>query len=626
MNVRRRSFAVVVCLALAASVVALPGAPSGAEPVAGVANGAPPQFEGFDDVPGGRYFSTPVNWAGSLGLTNGVGDGAYKRVFGPERTIVRQEFITMLWRAAGSPGSFSDVPYPASGFADVVPGRYYELAVNWAKATNVTVGIKNGTEFGVGVPITRAQILLFLWRLTGSPTDAPPSGLTDAPVGVGFYNAVNWGVAVGVTTGVGTTGKFLPANLAKRADAVTMLFRDETQGLGIDPGHDATVRMNEIQMMGTHNSYRQRTPAPLFNTLLAARDLAIQNGVDPYQLDYGNRPLDQQFTRLGARQIELDVFADPVGGLYANRVFNGFPGVGIPQESDEPALDAPGYKVLHIQDLDYESTCLTFVACLEQVEAWSDANPTHLPITILVEVKSDAIPAIFGLQPAIPPAITPELLDDLDAEIRSVLDPTDMITPDDVRGSFDSVRAAVTSGTGWPTLAQARGRVMFGLDNAGGVRDDYVGQARDLVGRAMFAEVGIDDPGAAFFKRNDASDASTPGLIEDGYMVRTRSDLPYTSLLVDGPLVNGKPVPAVGPGKVAQGVFSRLAAWTSGASWISSDYLEPTDSTSPLVGTAGSLYTAYLPAGGVARCNPISATPNCDDSLLLGDLFESPDK
>jgi len=626
MNVRRLSLAVVVCLALAASVVALPGVPSGAEPAAGVANGAPPQFEGFDDVPGGRYFSTPVNWAGAMGLTTGVGDGAYKRVFGPERTIVRQEFITWLWRLAGEPGTPPEQPFPASGFADVVPGRYYELAVNWAKATGITEGIKGGTEFGVGVPITRAQILLFLWRLAGEPTNAPPSGLTDAPEGVGFYDAVNWGVFVGVTTGVGSTGKFLPANLAKRAEAITMLFRDVTQDLAIDPAHDAAVRINEIQMMGTHNSYRQRTPAPLFNTLLSFRELAIQNGVDPFQLDYGHRPLDQQFTRLGARQIELDVFADPVGGLYANRVFNDFPGVGIPVASGEPELDAPGFKVLHVQDLDYETSCLTFVACLEQVEAWSDANPTHLPIMILVEVKADAIPAIIGLQPAIPPAITPELLDDLDEEIRSVLDPTDMITPDDVRGIFDSVRAAVTSGTGWPTLAQARGKIMFGLDNAGGVRDDYVGLARDLVGRAMFAEVGLDDPGAAFFKRNTASDASTPGLIEDGYMVRTRSDSPYDSLLVDGPLVNGKPVPAVGPGKVASGVFSRLAAWTSGASWISSDYLEPTDSTSPLVGTAGSLYTAYLPAGGVARCNPISATEACDDSLLLGDLFESPDR
>jgi hypothetical protein len=619
MNVRRIGLIVVLSASLLVSVIALPGVPSGAAsaatPTAGVAIPSGEPFEGFDDAPGGRYYSTPVNWAGASGLTNGVGNGPYTRLFGPERSVVRQEFITWLWRLQGSPGTPPDQPYPPSGFGDVVPGSYYEQAVNWAKATAVTQGIKGGTEFGVGVPITRSQILLFLWRLAGEPADAPPSGLTDAPDGVGFYDAVNWGVAVGITTGVGSTGKFLPANNAKRAEAITMLYRDVTQDLGIDPAHDAAVRINEIQMMGTHNSYRVRTPAPLFNALINFRDLAKDNGVDPFELDYGNRPLAQQFTRLGARQIELDVFADPDGGLYANRAFNAFPTVGLPPASGEPALNEPGFKVLHIQDLDYATTCLTFVACLEQVEAWSDANPTHLPIMILVEVKADAIPALLGLQPAIPPAITPELLDALDAEIRSVLDPGDMITPTDVQGGSPSLRDAVTSGTGWPTLADGRGKLMFGLDNAGGIRDDYVGPARDLAGRVMFAEVGENEPGAAFFKRNTAADPSTPGLIEAGFMVRTRADGPYTSLIPPVPAV-----PGLAPG-VASGVLTRLAAWTSGASWISSDYLEPTDSTALQVGVRGNLFTSYLPAGGVARCNPISATPACDDFYLLSDLF-----
>ena len=616
MNVRRTRLALVVAASMLASIVALPGTPSGAAPVVGVSTEPASQpFEGFDDVPGGRYFSTPVNWAGANGLSNGIGNGPYTRLFGPERTIVRQEFISLLWRLAGEPGTEPGTAYPSSGFADVAPGRYFELAVDWAKATGLTQGIKGGTEFGVGMPINRAQILLFLWRFAGEPTDFPASGLSDAPEGTGFYDAVNWGVAVGVTTGVGNTGKFLPANQAKRADAITMLFRDVTKDLGIDADHDSAVRINELQMMGTHNSYRVRPPAKLFDTLITFRDLARSSGVDPFELDYGHRPLNQQFTRLGARQIELDVFADPDGGLYANRAFNGFPGVELPVASGEPVLSQPGFKTLHIQDLDYGTTCLTFVACLQQVKAWSDANPTHLPIMILVEVKADTIPALFGLQPAIPPAITPQLLDDLDAEIRSVLDPGDMITPDDVRGTADSLRDAVTGGSGWPTLADGRGRIMFGLDNAGGIRDDYVGPNRDLAGRVMFAEVGVNEPGAAFFKRNSAADSSIPGLIEAGFMVRTRSDGPYTSLTPPDPAV-----PGLNPG-VARGVLTRLAAWTSGASWISSDYLEPTDSTSAAVGVRGNLFTAYLPSGGVARCNPISATPACNDLLLMNDLF-----
>jgi len=614
MIVRRGGLSLVVSLAMVASIVSLPAAPSDAGSAAGVSSDGRQLFQGFDDVPGGRYFSTPVNWAGANGLTTGVGNGPYTRLFGPERIIVRQEFITWLWRLADSPGSPPDEPYPPSEFRDVVPGTYYELAVNWAKAIGLANGVNGGRDFGVGVPITRAQILLLLWRAAGSPLDSPDSGLSDAGPATSFHDAVNWGVAVGVTTGVGSSGRFLPANRAKRAEAITMLFRDVTGDAGIDADHDAVVRINELQMMGTHNSYRVRPPAPLFDRLIASRDLVRGGGVDPFELDYGHRPLAQQFTRLGARQIELDVFADPDGGLYANRAFNGFSGVNLPVASGEPALSNPGFKTLHIQDFDYASTCLTFVACLQQVKAWSDANPTHFPIMILVEVKAEAIPPLLGFQPAIPPPITTALLNDLDAEIQSVFTAEDMITPDDVRGNAASLREAVTSGEGWPTLAAARGKVMFGLDNVDEVRDLYVGQDRDLQGRAMFAEVGQNEAGAAFFKRNKASDPSTPGLIAAGFMVRTRSDGPYTSLLPPSPLE-----PGLKPG-VARGVLTRLEAWISGASWISSDYLEPTDSTSPFVGVRGNLFTAYLPSGGVARCNPVSATEACSNLLLLNDL------
>ena len=34
-------------------------------------------------------------------------------------------------------------------------------------------------------------------------------------------------------------------------------------------------------------------------------------------LEYGHRPLPEQLSRLGIRQVELDIFADPKGGLFA---------------------------------------------------------------------------------------------------------------------------------------------------------------------------------------------------------------------------------------------------------------------------------------------------------------------
>jgi Phosphoinositide phospholipase C, Ca2+-dependent len=53
----------------------------------------------------------------------------------------------------------------------------------------------------------------------------------------------------------------------------------------------------------------------------------------------------------------------------------------------DPEWLQPGVKVLHIVDLDYETTCVRLVTCLQQVEDWSDANPGHVPIPILLELK-----------------------------------------------------------------------------------------------------------------------------------------------------------------------------------------------------------------------------------------------
>lgn len=50
-------------------------------------------------------------------------------------------------------------------------------------------------------------------------------------------------------------------------------------------------------------------------------------------------------------------------------------------------MRAPGNKVLHIQDIDYHSNCVTFRECLQEVKTWSDRHPEHIPITFLIEFK-----------------------------------------------------------------------------------------------------------------------------------------------------------------------------------------------------------------------------------------------
>lgn len=601
---RRGRMAAVALLALTALALSCSqdsDGPGDAAAVGDVPVGLPlvAGFEGFADVPGGGISATAATWAGARGIVEPI-DG---NLFDPEGEATRGDAITWLYRASND-----QTDHPSAGFIDVDGSGDLADAVDWAAATGV-----------IDAPASD--------DLTPASDDLPPGGAfdPDGPVTAadmaGFLEGLDRPDPPTSIDGMPDAADDQPLT---RAETITMVFGAVVTGPGASAAHEEAVRLNQIQMMGTHNSYRVRPAPELFAGLMSLRSAAAGLGLDTYELDYGTRPLAEQFGLLGARQIELDVFADPDGGLYSTRTFNGSPLLGadaVDVASGEPALDEPGFKVLHIQDLDYGTHCLTFVDCLTEVRDWSQANPTHLPIMVLVEVKDEALPDGLGslgspgVSPAEPPATTAALLDDLDDEIRSVFGDGEVITPDAVRVDGETLRASVT-GAGWPSLAASRGKVMFGLDNTSGVRDLYIADRPNLEGRMMFADVGSPDAdGAAFFKRNDPADAGIPDLVATGFVVRTRADGPYVSLLPD-PENAGSDEP--------RGVATRRQAWASGATWLTSDYLEPTDSTfeypDPADDIRGSLFTSFLPAGGVARCNPVAVNPACNNDLLLLDL------
>src|SRR4029077_5058438 len=117
--------------------------------------------------------------------------------------------------------------------------------------------------------------------------------------------------------------------------------------------------------------------------------------------------------------------------------------------------------LVHVQPHDRKPPCHTFIACLKEVRTWSQAHPRHIPIFILVETKEDTPREMPNAVKAEP--FTPALFDALDAEIRSVFQPSEIMTPDEVRGNASTLVAAVHAGGG-PTLAKARGRVIFLMD------------------------------------------------------------------------------------------------------------------------------------------------------------------
>lgn len=275
--------------------------------------------------------------------------------------------------------------------------------------------------------------------------------------------------------------------------------------------------MNDIQVVGSHNSFKARIPAAV---------MAKMREVDPKMadaLDYHHVPLAAQLDA-GVRQLELDVFADPAGGRYAD------PGgealaraAGEKTSFDRAAMLKPGFKVFHIPDVDYLSTCATLLGCLHEIDGWSRAHPQHLPIMITINAAD---------RPSTRPGVTSPLsladaglLDSLDAEIRAAFPGKRLITPDEVRGSAPTLRDAVLS-RGWPALSAARGRIYVLLDVRAAVSDVYRVGHPSLAGRAMFGWYPQGQPEAAVQIVQDplVDGGKIRKWVSEGVIVRTRTD------------------------------------------------------------------------------------------------------
>lgn len=110
-----------------------------------------------------------------------------------------------------------------SPFGDVSTSVYYYEAVKWAQEKGITGGIGNGL-FGPNQPCTRAQIVTFLWRATGSPVVNYAMNMSDVPEGSYYAEAVRWALSEGIATGT-TENTFSPDSECTRAQAVAFLFR-----------------------------------------------------------------------------------------------------------------------------------------------------------------------------------------------------------------------------------------------------------------------------------------------------------------------------------------------------------------------------------------------------------------
>lgn len=354
------------------------------------------------------------------------------------------------------------------------------------------------------------------------------------------------------------------------ADAVTTTTAPPGPAIGLD----------EIQVVASHNGYHLEGEEALLQAITAALPTLTPT------IEYSHPTLTEQLD-LGLRSMELDVFEDPDGGRYATPKAQALLGL----EPIDPVMSEPGFKVFHIQEVDYRSTCLTFVRCLEELEAWSDAHPTHLPIVVQMEAKDGVIddPLDLGFVQPIPAST--DTFVTLEEEILSVLDEDQLVTVAEVQGEHDTVRAAIED-EGWPDIDDLRGRFVFTLDDSGAKRDLYRTLHPDTRDRLIFVSAEPPEDDAAFTVINDPigdGDRITE-LVEQGYLVRTRADADTIEAR-------------------AGDTTRREAAFATGAQLVSTDY-EREDPRFPG-------FVTTLPTGGpAARCNPVNAPDDCTDELF----------
>jgi len=359
----------------------------------------------------------------------------------------------------------------------------------------------------------------------------------------------------------------------------------------IDTDPTNTLKINQVQIIASHNSYHLKPDSAIVAFLYHLDSMGLLPGAyHPRLIDYAHPPMAEQMDNYGIRGLEIDLWNDPAGGHFYNR--QAYVLLGASTESHIAALNEPGFKVIHVPDFDFNTTAYTFKNALVQIKSWSDAHPNHLPLFVNVETGTtspgdELASSFYFLTKSIP--FDAGAADNLDVEVKSVFGENldGVITPDEVRGTYATLEEAVLAGN-WPTLGEARGKIIFIIDAIGNVGNVYAAGHASLHGRAMFMYATPGTAEAAFVKLNAAvyDSIQIRNRVQQGYIVRTRTDADTE--------------------QARTGNYSEMnAAFASGAQIISTDYYKP----DPRAGTTGwTGFRVRFPNGELARINPVSAS------------------
>ncbi|MGI6392772.1 MAG: Ca2+-dependent phosphoinositide-specific phospholipase C [Candidatus Izemoplasmatales bacterium] len=258
---------------------------------------------------------------------------------------------------------------------------------------------------------------------------------------------------------------------------------DEQKFVGFDL-EDNDLRLNEIRILASHNSYKKK------GTAIGKLFVGLGDSfAEARALEYGNPDLTTQLN-VGIRSFELDVR----------------------YRKDE-------FECTHVPLVDNSTTAAKLALAFEEIALWSKNNPNHIPIILLLELKSDWM----MLDPLLEDIGSAELtlLDEL--IVASFSD--SLYTPKELMGAYSSIRERLVAES-WPLVNALLGKVIVVL-HPGKFTSDYLELDPEFDDMAMFPAVSnqdIDHPHAAFSVHNNPDPERILPLLEANMIVRTRMD------------------------------------------------------------------------------------------------------
>ena len=255
------------------------------------------------------------------------------------------------------------------------------------------------------------------------------------------------------------------------------------------------VKLNEIAILGTHNSYQRLATAETRFAMNIIDTITFKKaGLDTF--DFEMDTLTEQL-EMGVRNVEIDI-----------------------ETLDKD--DKIEFKVTHNSIVDNASSAYDFTKALQEIKMWSDNNPEHIPVIIIVEPKSFVI-EINGMK-----KFSLEYAKELDKIVGNTLGDS-LLTPKDMLRDYASFKE-MRENDDWISLKEARGKILVLLHDCD-VTESYIALDETIKTQKMFPMLRYDDRNesyTSFILENDAwraAERKAENIDECNLIVRTRADV-----------------------------------------------------------------------------------------------------